>query len=71
MSRDICKRFGMRIKKLRETKKLSQIALSEKIGIEQPHLSNLERGKKEPGLRVIEMLAIGLNVSLDKLFKGL
>lgn len=71
MSSDICKRFGARIKKLRESKKLSQIALSERIGIEQPHLSNLERGKKEPGLRVIEMLAIGLDVPLGTLFKDL
>jgi transcriptional regulator with XRE-family HTH domain len=71
MSRDICKRFGVRIKKLRQTKKLSQIALSERVGIEQAHLSNLERGKKEPGLRVIEMLAIGLDVPLGKLFKDL
>ena len=71
MSRDICKRFGARIKKLRQTKKLSQIALSEKVGIEQAHLSNLERGKKEPGLRVIEMLAIGLDIPLERLFKDL
>jgi len=71
MSRDICKRFGARIKQLREARKMSQIALSEKVGIEQPHLSNLERGMKEPKLRVIEMLAIGLDVPLGKLFKDL
>jgi transcriptional regulator with XRE-family HTH domain len=70
MSRDICKRFGARIKQLRESKKMSQITLAEKIGIEQPHLSNLENGKKEAKLRVVEMLAIGLKVSLSELFKG-
>lgn len=70
MSRDICKRFGARIKQLREKRKMSQIALAEKIGIEQPHLSNLENGKKEAKLRVVEMLAIGLKVSLSELFKG-
>ena len=68
MSSDICKRFGKRIRELREAKGMSQIALAEKIGIEQPHLSNLENGRKEPKLRVIEMLASGLGVSLRKMF---
>lgn len=68
MSRDICKRFGARIRELREAKQMSQIALAEKVGIEQPHLSNLENGNKEPKLRVIEALATGLGISLRQLF---
>ncbi len=71
MSTDIVKRFGSRVRQLRMQRKLSQVELSEKIGIEQQHLSNLELGKKEPGLRVVEMLAIGLRVPLSKLFAGL
>jgi transcriptional regulator with XRE-family HTH domain len=71
MSRDIVKRFGSRVRQLRLQQKLSQVALSERIGIEQQHLSNLELGKKEAGLRVIEMLAIGLRVPLSRLFSGL
>lgn len=47
---------------------MSQITLAERVGIEQPHLSNLENGKKEPKLRVIEMLADGLGVPLRKIF---
>ncbi len=68
MSRDICKRFGARIRELREAQNMSQITLAERVGIEQPHLSNLENGKKEPKLRVIEMLADGLGVPLRKIF---
>lgn len=71
MSRDICKRFGARIRELREAKHMSQIALAEKVGIEQPHLSNLELGKKEAKLRVVEALATGLGVSLRELFWNL
>ena len=71
MFRDICKRFGVRIRRLREQNKLTQIELAEKVGIEQQHLSNLELGKKEAGLRVVEMLAIGLDVSLSALFRGI
>lgn len=68
MSRDICKRFGERVRQLREQKGVSQVALAEKAGIEQQHLSNVELGNKEPGLRVVEMLATGLGVSLRQLF---
>jgi transcriptional regulator with XRE-family HTH domain len=50
---------------------MSQVTLAERIGIEQQHLSNIELGKKEAGLRVVEMLAIGLQVPLTKLFRGL
>ena len=68
MSSDICKRFGQRVRALREQKGMSQVALAEKAGIEQQHLSNVELGNKEPGLFVVEMLATGLGVSLRKLF---
>jgi transcriptional regulator with XRE-family HTH domain len=47
---------------------MSQITLAEKAGIEQQHLSNLELGNKEAKIKVIEMLAIGLGVSLRQLF---
>ncbi len=68
MSLDIRKRFGIRLRQLREQKGMTQIALAEKAGIEQQHLSNLELGKKEAKLKVIEMLATGLGVSLRQLF---
>ena len=69
MSRDICERFGERIRQLRESKGLSQIALAEKVGVEQPYVSLVENGKQEPCLRNIELLAIGLDVSLARLFR--
>ncbi len=71
MSTDIVERFGERIKTLRLAKGATQIALAERVGIEQSYLSLLENGKQEPCLRVIEMLATGLDTSLSKLFKDL
>jgi transcriptional regulator with XRE-family HTH domain len=68
MSSDIKKRFGARVRELRLERKMSQIALAEKAGIEQQHLSNLELGKKEAKIKVIEMLAQGLGISLRQLF---
>jgi transcriptional regulator with XRE-family HTH domain len=68
MSTDICKDFGRRIRQLREEKHLRQVDLAEKVGIEHAHLSRIENGVKEPCLRVVQMLAAGLDVSLRKIF---
>jgi transcriptional regulator with XRE-family HTH domain len=48
-----------------------RVELCHKIDIEQKTLSSIENGKMEPCLRNIELLAIGLGVSLGKLFKDL
>ena len=71
MSKDICQRFGKRVKELRTKKKITQIELCHKIDIEQKTLSSIENGRMEPCLRNIEFLAIGLGVTLGKLFKDL
>lgn len=42
--------------------------LADKVGIRESYLSDLENGKKEPCLDVINMLADGLGVSLRRLF---
>jgi transcriptional regulator with XRE-family HTH domain len=68
MSREITSRFGARIRELRLAKKMRQIDLAERVGIQEAYVSSIESGKKEPCLRVIEMLADGLGVSLRKLF---
>ncbi|HWZ42543.1 MAG TPA: helix-turn-helix transcriptional regulator [Candidatus Saccharimonadales bacterium] len=71
MSRDICKRFGERIRQLRREKEITQTELCGRIDMEQSYLSSIENGKMEPCLRNIELLAIGLKVTLGKVFKDL
>ncbi|MBZ5503912.1 MAG: helix-turn-helix domain-containing protein [Acidobacteriia bacterium] len=71
MSKDICKRFGERIRLIRTQKKITQEELCHKTDIEQKTLSSIENGRMEPCLRNIEYLAIGLGVPLVKLFKDL
>jgi HTH-type transcriptional regulator, competence development regulator len=70
MSHDIQERFAERLKVVRKEKHMTQVALSEKAGIETTYLSDLENAKKEPCLKVIDMLATGLGVSLSTLFEG-
>ena len=71
MSKDICKRFGERVKQVRNQKKITQLELCHKIRMEQKTLSAVENGRMEPCLRNIDLLATGLGVPLATLFKGL
>jgi transcriptional regulator with XRE-family HTH domain len=66
---DICQRVGERIRQLRTKRKLTQDVLAGLAGIGQDHLSELERGKKEAGIRVLERIAVALNVRLGKFFE--
>ena len=45
--------------------------LADHAGIGQDHLSDLELGKKEIGIRVLERIAAALDVSLEHFFRGL
>lgn len=50
---------------------MSQEDLSFECGINKNYLSDLERGTRNPTLRIIEKISIGLGVSLEELFRGL
>jgi transcriptional regulator with XRE-family HTH domain len=67
MPTDIVERFAERLRNVRKAKNLTQITLAEKAGIETTYLSDLENAKKEPCLRVIDLLATGLGVSMSEL----
>jgi transcriptional regulator with XRE-family HTH domain len=64
---DICIRFGRKLRKLRHRKGWTQAYMAEHTGIGRAHISNLETGKKEAGLRALEILAISFGMSLPKL----
>jgi transcriptional regulator with XRE-family HTH domain len=68
---DVVERFAERLKAVRNAKNMTQVTLAEKAGIETTYLSDLENAKKEPCLRVLDMLATGLGVSMSVLFKDL
>jgi transcriptional regulator with XRE-family HTH domain len=71
MPTDIVDRFAEHLKAVRNSKKMTQVTLAEKTGIQTTYLSDLENGKKEPCLRVLDMLATSLGMTLSELFKGL
>jgi transcriptional regulator with XRE-family HTH domain len=70
MATDICVRFGKRIRKLRTERGWTQIDLAVHSGLGRIFISDLERGKKEPCLRSIEILAIAFELTVPQLFRS-
>jgi transcriptional regulator with XRE-family HTH domain len=68
---DICIRFGKRLRKLRQAKGWTQSYMAEYTGIGRAHISNLENGKKEAGLRALEIFADSFGMSLPRLLSRL
>jgi transcriptional regulator with XRE-family HTH domain len=71
MARDICIAAGERIRKLRRDKSWRQIDLAEHSGVHEVHISDLERGTREPGLRTLSKIARALDTTLSELLRGL
>ena len=71
MSRDICQRIGKRIRDLRIERGWSQQMLADHAQLGQDHLSDLELGKKEIGVRALERITDALEVSLERFFHGI
>jgi transcriptional regulator with XRE-family HTH domain len=62
---------GERIRKLRRARGWRQIDLAEHSGVHEVHISDLERGTREAGLRTLRKIALALDTSLSELLKGL
>lgn len=64
---DIRRRFGSRLKVLREGQSLSQEELAHRAELHRTYVSGLERGVRNPTLTVLEKLARGLDVTIPTL----
>ena len=62
--------MSTQIKKYRNTMKLSQEELAEKIYVTRQTISNWENGKSYPDIHSLLLLGSLFNVSLDQLIKG-
>jgi putative transcriptional regulator len=69
MATDICVRVGSKIQELRHAKGWSQQMLADHAQIERSHLTRLEEGRKEAGLRVLERIANALEVEVEDLVR--
>ena len=64
---DINKQLGMRIKYLRTIKKWSQEDLALEAGINKNYLSDLERGSRNPTVKVVEKIAKAFGITISEL----
>ncbi|MCF0118062.1 MAG: helix-turn-helix transcriptional regulator [Bacilli bacterium] len=68
---NIQEQLGMRIKYLRKQRNLSQEQLAFECNLNKNYLCDIENGKRNPTLDILEKISHGLNITLEELFRGL
>ena len=63
--------IGLRIKKLRELKKLTQIEFSNRIGIKQANLSHIENKGEKISVEIINRIISNFNINANWLIEGI
>lgn len=71
MANSLIKKFGKRLRQLRQERKLTQEALGVKCSLDMTYIGRIERGEQNSSLMVVGALAKGLDVSVEELFRGL
>ena len=69
--RDIQSRLGRRVRELRREHNLTQLRMATDFGIDRSFISDVERGRKAISLPMLEVIALGLKLSLSELLQGL
>lgn len=64
-------RFGERLRCLRQSHHYTQLQLAVHLGIDRSFLSDVERGKKNTTLVIVETIANGFQISLAELMQDL
>ena len=60
---DIRARLGQNVRRLREEKGWSQEDYADRAGIHRTYVSDIERGRRNPTVTVVEKLAVPFEVS--------
>ncbi len=63
--------LGMRVRYLREQKKMTLEDLAFESNVNRNYLSDLERGNRNPTVKILARIAEALEVTLEELFKGI
>lgn len=64
---EIRKRFGTKLRSLREQHGWSQEEFADRAGMHRTYVSSIERGIRNPTLSVLERLAKALGISMAEL----
>ena len=62
-------KFGKKLREARLKKKLSQGDVAKRMNVHRSYISSIERGVRNPSLKVIQRIAKALEVPMEKLIK--
>lgn len=65
---DLARHFGAAIRRHRTLVRLSQEELADRAGLDRTYVSGIERGRRNPSLRIVQQLADALGVDIDVIF---
>ncbi len=68
---NIYEQLGKRITFLRKQKKMSQLTLAYEAEINKNYISDLERGRRNPTLMILNKISIALDVDMATLLQGI
>ena len=66
---NISKKFGQRARTIRLKQGLSQGDVAKRLNVHRSYVSSIERGIRNPSLKVIQRIAKALEVPIEKLIK--
>ena len=66
---NISQQFGQTVRKIRLKQGLSQGDVARRLNLHRSYISSIERGIRNPSLKVIQKIAKALEVPIEKLLK--
>lgn len=69
-AQEVMEAFGQAVRTLRERAGLSQEEFGFRCGLDRTYISGIERGIRNPTLKVIQQLAGGLDTTVSDLFRS-
>ncbi|MGR3811178.1 helix-turn-helix domain-containing protein [Jiulongibacter sp. NS-SX5] len=66
----IQEKTGCRLKEIRQSKSLSQEALGFEANVHRTYINDLENGRRNVSVGVLERILIALEISFEDFFKG-
>jgi transcriptional regulator with XRE-family HTH domain len=65
---DLSKHFGSAVRQHRTLVRLSQEELADRAGLDRTYVSGIERGARNPSLKILQKVADALGADLDVIF---
>jgi len=62
--------FGQNVARIRDQRGYSQDKLAEKADLDPTYISDIERGRRNPGIKNVAKLAMSLGLTTSELCKG-